>query len=85
MLINGESHLRQILSNYATYFTTARAHTSRYKRMRRCSEQSNGLVPSLLSQSRVDRTMNTCGYDFRTGQPRVFLVCNIMHQKRELK
>jgi hypothetical protein len=37
-------------------------------RMRRCIDQSNGLVSSLPSPSWLDCIINTSGYDFRKGQ-----------------
>jgi hypothetical protein len=45
-----------------------RARTYHCTRMRRCIEQANGLVPSLLCPSWVDCIIATRGYDFRKGQ-----------------
>jgi hypothetical protein len=45
-----------------------RVRTYHCIRMRRCIEQSNGLVPSLLCPSWVDCIIATRGYDFRKGQ-----------------
>jgi hypothetical protein len=67
MLIFGEAHLKRILSFYAIYLMN-RARTYHCTRMRRCIEQSNGLVPSLLCPSWVDYIIATRGYDFRKGQ-----------------
>jgi hypothetical protein len=54
-----------------------RARTYRCTRMRRCIEQSNGLVPSVLCPSWVECIIATRGYDFRKG--RVLEIVSGMH------
>jgi hypothetical protein len=54
-----------------------RARTYHCTRMRRCIEQSNGLVPSLLCPSWVDYIIATRGYDFRKGHLENSVSCSM--------
>jgi hypothetical protein len=48
--------------------TIKRPHTWHYRKMRRCNEQSNDLVPLSPFRYWLDCITNTSGYDFRKGQ-----------------